>query len=786
MTKNSSTTANIFLEYCVIDNGVDFQLSRTLDSIQPSDDISVKIVPVDEFYVHLKSCLQTSAEYIMCLYSGTVIRADAVQLLMAAVEGSHSLWYYSDEIIRTTKAGRYTEKRICHGSFSPISFSTMNYIGEGLIISRDALRYLTCDYRCSHITALLTAIAEELSLYGNASYIPEALISYYARTDIPICDINVLKSLAEKYRIKKGMDFSVRYDSCKSILSPNENVNPTVSVVRYSGALDTKVLYMAMQNDCDVLCFMSQDISCAEGDITVLSRYAAMNISGAVSPQIYCGDEILYYGAYQAAGICPAIKISKLTPTSVSYIGCTRDTKLPSYKVWAIRRSLLHHIDVQDLTDSELMHSLALQLTASGLINMYIGNIVMSAQKMPVPKLPNFVRMLYTYGQDYLEESYTSREICPHNYSVSRNSLFVNEHVNTDKKVLILSHELSLTGAPIVLVQAAKILKHLGWTPVVISPTNGDVRADFEAAGIPVIICGNMEDDLTWTSFIGGFDLLLVNTIVPWPQIKLLGSMNIPVLWWLHDARFGYEIYLWKVLPNTVGNNIHIYSVSEYARKVLATFRPKYTSGLLAYGLDDVADSVSDKNPFASLDKKHVFVSVGSIIDRKGQDILTEAIELLPEEILSDSMFYIIGKAIDCNIFEYVERSVAAHPDSVTYIESIPHDEIMNYYKYATAVICPSRDDPLPTYMSETMMLSGLCICSANTGTAAVIENGVNGWVYHNDDPAQLAECICDVLKVENVADIKKAARKTFEENFTTNSFEKNIAKCIDECMNDR
>ena len=123
------------------------------------------------------------------------------------------------------------------------------------------------------------------------------------------------------------------------------------------------------------------------------------------------------------------------------------------------------------------------------------------------------------------------------------------------------------------------------------------------------------------------------------------------------------------------------------------------------------------------------------------------------------------------------------YPDEVRQINAVPHDEIFGLYRQAAAVICSSRDDPLPTFMSETMMVSGVCICSENTGTAGVIRHGENGFLYGKDDPRKLAQCIRLVVENDNLEGIKLQSRRTFEQYFTMEIFKKNLMECVEDCI---
>jgi glycosyltransferase involved in cell wall biosynthesis len=48
-------------------------------------------------------------------------------------------------------------------------------------------------------------------------------------------------------------------------------------------------------------------------------------------------------------------------------------------------------------------------------------------------------------------------------------------------------------------------------------------------------------------------------------------------------------------------------------------------------------------------------------------------------------------------------------------------------------LICASRDDPMPVVVTEAMMFSKVCICSENTGSANIIQDGNSGFVYKDN-----------------------------------------------------
>lgn len=121
----------------------------------------------------------------------------------------------------------------------------------------------------------------------------------------------------------------------------------------------------------------------------------------------------------------------------------------------------------------------------------------------------------------------------------------------------------------------------------------------------------------------------MVNTVVIFHVINQLSGADIPVLWWVHDGEMSFELGADKDLPLAVGNNIHVVGVGKYTQKVLNKYRPKYGSGNLIYCVPDfVNDMKADVcYPLDKKGKKFIFLNVGSVDRRKGQDILVDAIK---------------------------------------------------------------------------------------------------------------------------------------------------------------
>ena len=347
------------------------------------------------------------------------------------------------------------------------------------------------------------------------------------------------------------------------------------------------------------------------------------------------------------------------------------------------------------------------------------------------------------------------------------------------ESVLLISHELDLTGAPIVLSHLAEWFTEKGLNPVVIARHDGSLGKVFVDMGIPVIVNESVYQSDFVRKCARLFSLVVVNTIVGAPVITQLSGTNIPVLWWIHEARVSYRPGMLRSMPKQVKENVHIYCISNHAEKILHEYRPGYCAWQLPYFLPDYANMpVSASCPIPIDDTKTVFVCVGALEERKGQDILVAAIRRLTNEERSRSLFVFVGRKYYLPISHAIEGALRDYPDSIRYTPQLAHEEVMALYQKMDCLICPSKDDPMPATVTEAMSLSRLIICSENTGTAELLKKTGGGLIYRNDDPAELADCLARVIKGrDDFNEMRTSARRAYEDNFTKEMFDTHIGR---------
>ena len=328
-----------------------------------------------------------------------------------------------------------------------------------------------------------------------------------------------------------------------------------------------------------------------------------------------------------------------------------------------------------------------------------------------------------------------------------------------------------MTGAPIVLVSAVPVLRQMGYEVAVMGPGDGGSLPLFVEAGATAIT----HPDCVSSSLLWGLataaDLVVANTIVEVKAIRALNGGPVPVLWWLHDAFVGYG-YLSHLIPKELERNIRVCAVGSHATAAMHAHRPGFAIGQLIYGLPDYAQDRFAPYDISYAGGRPLFVSVGAFESRKGQDILVDAIRLLPDEMRSQAAFLFVGKGADKRLLAQVQELAAEYPQNVFYVSRLSRDEIKSLMQQCACTVCSSRDDPMPTFVTEGLIFGKPGIVSEHTGTAGLITEGVDGFVYHGDSPAALAEAMTKLIAHPGLAArMAPACRALYERYYSKQAF---------------
>lgn len=347
------------------------------------------------------------------------------------------------------------------------------------------------------------------------------------------------------------------------------------------------------------------------------------------------------------------------------------------------------------------------------------------------------------------------------------------------KKILIVSNSLEYNGAPMTAFYAALAMQSKGHQ-VCIAALSGDKLFIDEMLeqGVRVIIYSNLpfanHIELSWVRF---FDIVLINTF---PMIKCACEISkiMPAYWWLHESDI---LYSYIVKQNFELNckdfyRLKIFAVSEQAKKNFNKYYTDTEVGILTYGIPDMMK----KEYIRRKNNKIIFAIIGSICSIKGHDILLEAVRRLDEKEKAKLEVWIIGKFEEESDYCNNIKNILEENNSVKFIGELNRKEMDDIYSYIDVVINPSRQDSCPIVVVEGMMHSKVCITTNVTGMANYIEDGGNGFICESENIDSCYQKIKWILwNKNNLEEIRKNARRTYEKYFTMEDFGNRLDKIL-------
>lgn len=353
----------------------------------------------------------------------------------------------------------------------------------------------------------------------------------------------------------------------------------------------------------------------------------------------------------------------------------------------------------------------------------------------------------------------------------------IKELHKENKTVLLISHELSLTGAPRALTNMAYAIKETGKIPVIISNKRGPLMTEIEDRGI---VCKIDYSVNSVTDYVEGggtklleyaknFDYIVFNTILSIPLVYKFANCSAKKICWIHEGSMGYLCCPYtEQLKDALKHFDKIYVVGEYCRRITKQFCDEdATLNSLLYYIDDNKDSYT--RPNNTENRKTKMILAGTIEKRKGQEILLDSMIYIPKSIRKNIEIDIVGGTVEQKIYEKLKNSKYK---CIKLHGSVSHDRLLQLIHEMDILLCPSTDDPMPIVCTEAFMLSKPIIVGVNTGTAALTKDGVNGYVIKDELPQTLAQTIVEAYNnKDKFIQMGTEGRKVFEKHFSYNYF---------------
>ena len=336
---------------------------------------------------------------------------------------------------------------------------------------------------------------------------------------------------------------------------------------------------------------------------------------------------------------------------------------------------------------------------------------------------------------------------------------------NKVNRVLLVSHELTYTGAPLSLLKTAQCLSEMGYSLKILSLKDGDLRKEFEKYG-EVVISDNIDKIVLAAA---NCDFVIINTMVNYCEYSVLNKL-LPTVWWIREPHNMLDMYRYRYIKQILRFASNVYTMSDFSRQEFLAYNPNIS--VIKHGYDDeYRHKPINTNELS-------FAVIGSIDERKGQDIFAEAIRLLPEEKRHKAKFYIVGKKHNVKYYESLKNGLDGILEIMEPITE--HKDMLSFYEKISCVVIPSREEPTSRVAIEAMMMARPAIMSDQVG-AQYLYNGRNGAIFKNENAEQLSKLIEDIIdNPQKLEEMSVEARKAYIENNSIEVYKKNLQKMID------
>lgn len=346
------------------------------------------------------------------------------------------------------------------------------------------------------------------------------------------------------------------------------------------------------------------------------------------------------------------------------------------------------------------------------------------------------------------------------------------------KNILIITYWMNYNGGSNAVIYAARALINMGYSVTIFIPGgNTDMINLLRKKGIRIEIASAIFSlDECDIQFFKLFDLVFINTFELNDCIGKLAGY-VPVIWWLHEPEFMIKTFSVDINSKSrikCWDKVNIYAVSRNAQRAFNKFYNAKTK-IMPYGIPDVFVKTKKMK-----DKEQITIAIiGTVSYNKAQDIFVQAAEIYNESCCIPAEFWIIGRCIESDYCKKIENS-SKKIDNLIIKGELNREKMEAAYADIDVLVCASRQETMSITVTEAMMHQKICITTQNAGISDYINNGINGYIYKQDNPVDLYELMRYVAEnFEQLNEVGRNARKTYLDNFTMEKFSDRLADIV-------
>lgn len=346
------------------------------------------------------------------------------------------------------------------------------------------------------------------------------------------------------------------------------------------------------------------------------------------------------------------------------------------------------------------------------------------------------------------------------------------------KRILLISHEMTYTGAPNSLLNMARLLRSKGCRITVKTLFFGNFSREYLRYGFSVKRIDENISKQEGIKISKKYDLVICNTVFC-AKIACLLQNYLKTILLIREAENLPEILETNHIDEGYLRNIdNVVCVSEYAERFIdKTYRPKHLwvlhNFLMTSKLYRPCENKIRKG------KVH-FLIAATIEKRKGIDVAIEAVKLLPKHISEQLALDIAGRKPEWSR-DYWEDLIPEDDARFKY-----HGEVTlgkkRLFKRSNVILVPSFDESCSLTALEGGMLGKPLIVTENVGARYMTEG--SGFVVNTGSAEELARAMeFFVMNKETLDTAGKICFQQFRKTSVKEVYYKNIMKIISEVL---
>ena len=374
-----------------------------------------------------------------------------------------------------------------------------------------------------------------------------------------------------------------------------------------------------------------------------------------------------------------------------------------------------------------------------------------------------------------------------------------------NKKILILHSSNDLYGASKIFIQTCDLLHNANYEIHVMLPSKGpldelidkNILINYHNLGVlrkkylnPLGLFNRLIINIKAISFLSDYvkknkiNLVYTNTSTIISAAVAAKKNKIPSLFHVHEIPISnkiYEIFIGKIINRysskvlTVSNSVKKHWLKYIEVKKIE----RIYNGIIFSKTDSLVERERDQDDF-------VITSVARIIPYKGHSYLID----IANELIKKSTkfkFLIVGDTLSS--YASYEKSIKQKVKDLELENLIKflgfREDVSSIFKQSDLFIHPAiSPDPLPTVLFESLYNELPSVATNLGGAIEILDNGNNGLLIPYNDPKKAANLIyeyCTNTKLQKKH--LENSKKNFKINFSSESFNKNILKEVNNLL---